>query len=223
MTRSPQPGELGPYQPVSDALVLAAIDRAQRHNPNGYDEGVLWSHLAEHLGFLHAPATTFKLRPQVARLRATGLIERRKARGYTLWRLTRNGRQQLTSAGDNHEDLSLPEAPQHRLWREAQTLAGERIDGLREQLRDTLSQASSLLGSERGGDSEAWLELSGRLLSQCDRLASATYCQREWPEPDDAHADIDSDTRRSFYWEASSEPPPATKPATRHRPTKSPG
>ena len=68
MTTATQPSELGPYTPISDGLVLAAMDRAQRHDPSGYDCGVMWSRLVEHLGFVHASATTFKLRPQVSRL-----------------------------------------------------------------------------------------------------------------------------------------------------------
>lgn len=205
MTITTQQPELGQYRPVSDALLLAAIDRAQRHKANGYDEGVMWSRVAEHLGFVHAPATTLKLRPQVSRLRAAGLVARRKTRGYTVWGLTSDGRKQLANARRKREDLELPEAPQHRLWRHARTTAAERVDVLREQLRGTLREASKLLDSEHGGDSRAWLELAAELRSQCDRLGSATYCLREWPEPDDAHADSDGDSRRSFYWEASSE------------------
>jgi hypothetical protein len=43
MTTTTQPFELGPYTPASDALVLAAMDRAQRHHPHGYEVGVSWS------------------------------------------------------------------------------------------------------------------------------------------------------------------------------------
>jgi hypothetical protein len=169
---------------------------------------VLWSVLAEHLGFVHAPATTFKLGPQVSRLRALGLVERRKARGFTVWRLTGDGRRQLARARRKRENLELPEAPQHRLWRDARATASERINGFRENLRGTLSEAHKLLDSEHGNDSDPWFDLSKRLLSQCERLGSATYCLREWREPDDAHADLDdsssrhSDSRRNFYWGA---------------------
>jgi hypothetical protein len=206
MTSTTQPSELGPYTPVSDALVLAAMDRAQRHNPNGYDYGVLWSRLVEHLGFIHAPATTFKLRPQLSRLRAAGLVEHHKARGYTVWRLTSDGRKQLAKARRKREDLRLPESPQHRLWREARATAAGRIEGIREQLHGTLSEASNLLDAD-SGDSDAWFDLCRRLLKRCERYGSMTYCVREWPEPDDAHADIEdpsgrhSDSRRAFYRE----------------------
>lgn len=213
MTRtSTQPSELGPYKPVSDVLVLAAIDRAQRHNPHGYDHGVLWGALVEHLGFAHSSATTLKLRPQVSRLKAAGLVERGKARGYTLWRLTSDGREQLAKARRKREDVTLPEAPQHRQWRNARASAAERIDVIRERLRDTLSDANTLLDSEQGGDSDSWFALSRRLSTRSSRLASATYCLREWPEPDDARADRDDSTednegRRSFYWKSDDDEP----------------
>lgn len=209
------PSELGPYKPVSDTLVLAAIDRAQRHNPHGYDHGVLWGSLVEHLGFAHSSATTVKLRPQVSRLKAAGLVERGKARGYTLWRLTSNGRQHLAQARRKREDLTLPEAPQHRQWRAARSAATERIDQIRERLRDTLSDANRLLDSAEGGDSDSWFALSGRLSTRSGRLASATYCLREWPEPDDARADRDDSSesnegRRSFYWKSDDDDEPGS-------------
>lgn len=212
MMTSTQPSELGPYKPVADALVLAAIDRAQRHNPHGYDHGVLWSTLGEHLGFVHLPATTVKLRPQVSRLKAAGLVEHRKDQGFTVWRLTSDGRQHLSKARRKREDLTLPEAPQHREWRNARTAAIERIDLIRERLRDTLSDANKLLDSAQGGDSDSWFDLARRLSTRCDRLGSATFCLREWSEPDDAHADPDdssepnSEGRRSFYWLEAAEP-----------------
>lgn len=212
MTTSTQPSELGPYKPVSDALVLAAIDRAQRHNPHGYDHGVLWGILVEHLGFAHSSATTVKLRPQVSRLKAAGMVERGKAQGFTVWRLTNDGRQHLAKARRKREDLTLPEAPQHRAWRNARTAGAERIDRIRERLRDTLRDADKLLESAEGGDSDSWFALSRRLSTRSDRLASATYCLREWPEPDDAHADRDdssedNDGRRSFYWKSDPDEP----------------
>lgn len=189
MKTATQPSELGPYRPVSDSLVLAALDRAQRHSLRGYDHGVRWPRMVEHLGFVHRPDTTFKLRHQVARLRASGLIERRKHEGYTLWRLTSDGRKALTRARRKRDDLTLPEAPQHRVWRSARDAAVEHIDGVREQMRATLADASALLESDTGGDSRAWTNLSYRLHNDASRLAAATYSLREWREPDDARAD----------------------------------
>jgi DNA-binding PadR family transcriptional regulator len=193
MTTTPQPSELGPYTPVRDALVLAAMDRAQRHNPHGYEVGVGWATLVEHLGFVHNPATTRKLRPQVTQLAAAGLVETSKRRGYHVWRLTSDGRKQLAKARRKREDLELPEAPQHRVWRDARATAARRLDGLREQLRRSVNEATTLLDGE--GDSDAYYRLRFRIGPQLERLGAAVYCLREWPEPDDARADVDHDSK----------------------------
>jgi hypothetical protein len=195
MTTTPQPSELGPYTPVSDALVLAALDRAQRHNPHGYEVGVGWPRLVEHLGFVHNAATTRKLRPQVTQLAAAGLVETGKPRGYAVWRLTSDGRKQLAKARRKREDLQLPESPQHRVWRDARATAARRLDGLREQLRRSVSEATTLLDGE--GDSNAYFRLRCRMGSQLERLGAVVYCLREWPEPDDARADVDHDSKYS--------------------------
>lgn len=207
MTTPTQPSELGPYRPVPDALVLAAIDRAERHSTSGHaDAGVLWSRITEHLGFQHTSATSSKLRHQMSRLKTAGLVASKKAHGYPVWMLTSDGRKALAKARRKREDLTLPESPQHRLWATARMAATERIDGLREQLRGTLSEAIDLLDSERGGDSDTWFELHGRLARESEWVAQATYCLREWPEPDDGKADRDddsspySDHRRGHVW-----------------------
>jgi hypothetical protein len=45
--------ELGRFEPVSDAYVLAAIERAERHREREH-EGVMLSDIAEHLGLFMA-------------------------------------------------------------------------------------------------------------------------------------------------------------------------
>ncbi|MHB1860628.1 MAG: hypothetical protein ACYCUM_11075 [Solirubrobacteraceae bacterium] len=147
--------------------------------------------IAEHLGFIPGPATTVKLRPQVDALIASGLIEHAKRHGMERWALTSAGRKQLTRARQAGQPLELPEAPQHRVWREARAAAAERIEEYRRQLRRTLQEANRLLDSEHGSNSDAWFDLAKRLTTLCELVASATYCEREWPEPDDAHPDHD--------------------------------
>ena len=90
------------------------------------------------------------------------MIESRKARGYTHWRLTSDGRKQLAKARRKREDLQLPESPQHRLWRDARATAARRIDGIREQLRATLSEATNLLDAD--GDSDAYFRPRPRIV-----------------------------------------------------------
>jgi hypothetical protein len=47
------------------------------------------------------------------------------------------------------------------MWRHARTLAAEKIDGLRAQVRDTLEDATGVLDSE-GVRSDAWFVLAER-------------------------------------------------------------
>jgi hypothetical protein len=85
---------------------------------------------------------------------------------------------------------ALPESPQHRLWRHSRVIAGEQIDGLRRRLLATLDEARTLLDAAEA-PSDEWFKLAPRLEKACWRLASATYCLREWPEPDEDRADVD--------------------------------
>ncbi len=184
--------ELRSFEPVSDILVLAAIDRGERHSQV---EGVQRAHIAGHLGFVHSAVTTRRLRPQVDALIAAGAVRRFQRGGSNVWGLTSSGRRRLTrarrAAGGS---LGLPESPQHWKWRHARAEAAERFDGLRQEVRDSLKEAQSLLddGQARADD---WIGLSTRLQKRCARLGAATYRLHEWAEPDDMHADIDEPHR----------------------------
>ena len=84
--------ELRRFEPVSDAVVLAAIDRAERHR-GGTGEGARMSNLAEHLGFVHGPWTARGLRLQLDALVEAGALERVKRQGLVLLVLTGEGAQ----------------------------------------------------------------------------------------------------------------------------------
>jgi hypothetical protein len=84
-----------------------------------------------------------------------------------------------------------PEAPQHQRWREAHNAASHRITEFRDELRDALDEAIVLLEADHDADSAAWYATSDRLHQAGRKLASAIYCLREWPEPDDAKPDKD--------------------------------
>jgi hypothetical protein len=183
------PSDLRKAEPVSDELLVAAIERAQRHARHG-EHGALRRDIAEHLGFIHGSATTRKLRPQIDALIAAGLIEYSKLHGLKRWSLTSAGRKRLAQARRAGEPLELPESPQHRYWRQTRTLAGEHVDELRERLRATLKETRELLDSADGGDSDPWFKLARTLCFRCEAIGSATYCLHEWEEPDDARADI---------------------------------
>jgi hypothetical protein len=77
----------------------------------------------------------------------------------------------------------------HRYWREARQLAGEQVQRLRDELRNSLATASALL-KQMPHDSEPWHELAARLKATRLYLSSATHCLYEWPEPVDAVADM---------------------------------
>ncbi len=180
--------ELRRFEPVSDAVVLAAIDRAERHR-GGTGEGARMSNLAEHLGFVHGPWTARGLRLQLDALVEAGALERVKRQGLVLLVLTGKGRRRAARA---RRTVALPESPQYRAWRQTRKKAVERIDGLREDARRAVQDAGRLLDAEEA-DSEALFLLAVRLKEALQYLGSATYCAREWAEPDDALADIDDD------------------------------
>jgi hypothetical protein len=189
--------DLTAVEPVSDAQILAAIDRTEAHDRNQIPDAARWD-IAAHLGFVHNSWTTRQLRPQMDALRAAGRIRDVRRLGLDLVALTSTGRRAVRNARSTGE-VSLPESPQHRIWRHSRTLAGDRIDGFREALRASVTELGALLD---GGQtpSDAWFEFGKRLSAECRRLGSATYCLSEWAEPDDAAADVDKVLGRRNVW-----------------------
>ena len=187
--RQPLDSELGRFEPVSDALVLGAVERAERHRRRE-GEGVMMSDIAEHLGFVHGSWTTRRLRPQFDALIAGGSLARSRRHGVLVWELTDDGRRRLERMRRASEARELPEAPQHRAWRHARATAGERIDGFRAQAREALEEAAMLLGVE-DAPSDAWFGIAEGLQAACWRVGSATHCLHEWREPGDARSDVD--------------------------------
>jgi hypothetical protein len=174
----------------SDELLLAAIDRAERHRVGG-GRGVLLATFKEHLGVARGGWSTRQLRPQLDRLLAESQLEQLRRGGLDIWAITDAGRRRLAAARRADLVPPLPEAPQHRRWREAQAAASERIAGFRGELRGALDEAIAALEADHEADSATWFEFSERLRKKCWLLAAAIHCLREWPEPDDAHADSD--------------------------------
>jgi hypothetical protein len=208
-TDRPEPGErasrqlqdlyradLRPFEPVSDAQILAAIHRAEVHDQHDHASQ---SDIAAHLGFVHNSWTTRRLRPQLDALRSAGHVRDVRRYGLDLLALTDAGSRALAKARSAGE-VVLPESPQHRKWRHSRTLADEWIDGFREQVRDALEEAVSLLDA-RQASSDVWFSVAGRLKTGCWQLGSVTYCLREWPEPDDELADVDEVLGRRNVWQ----------------------
>jgi hypothetical protein len=175
----------------SEDLVLAAIDRAYRHRTNQQNPGVLLADVKTHLGLPRSGAATLRLRPIWENLQTLGLIEQFRLQGNLVWNLTPAGHRRLTAATKT-SDLTLPESPQHSRWKTARTEAAQLIDTLREDLRAALADATRLLANDSEATSTDWYALGERVNNASARLASATHCLTEWPEPDDSTADIDT-------------------------------
>jgi hypothetical protein len=180
----------------SEELLLAAVDRADRHRRRE-EPGALLANIVEHLGRKHAPWISRRLRPKLEALQTAGLIERSRRGEITLWSLTSSGHARLDTLRQTDRLPPLPESPQHRAWREAQAAANDRIDGFRRDLADALAEANRLHHTEPHPSSDTWYQRARDLSHACRTLASATHCHYEWPEPDDATADIDTHRERS--------------------------
>lgn len=183
-------GGLRRFEPVSDEVVFAAIERAERHR-GSKPSGVSLGGIVAHLGFVRSGWTTRQLRPRLDSLLVDGLLSFRRRQGLDCWGLTDAARARLAAARQAGRVEELAESPQHREWRCARTTAAERIDGLRAGARATTDEARGLLDIRERVRSDAWLVLATRLGEICLQLGLATYYLYEWDEPDDAQADID--------------------------------
>jgi DNA-binding PadR family transcriptional regulator len=183
-----------PAEPPSNDLILAAIERAICHRGRNEPAETL-SSIKEHLGLPHNGWTTLQLRPKLEALQTAGLIEKSSRRRKAVWGLTTKGRKRLDAV---RAEVTLPESPQHQRWSEARTAASERIAGFQDNVHGVLEEAIDLLRANRKANSATWFELGDRLHNSCRRLASATYCLREWQEPDDSTADIDDAPHRQM-------------------------
>jgi hypothetical protein len=87
-------------------------------------------------------------------------------------------------------EVDLPDSPQRREWQRGRSEAGEQVECIRKRLADELRDALRLLDSEPT-DASTWHEAAERLTRECRRLGGATFCLREWDEPDDEHPDLE--------------------------------
>jgi hypothetical protein len=176
---------------ISNLLILAAVTRAERHS---HTNGVLWSAVAQHLGFPRGTPRLGRLCAQLDELTTAGALERSWGRRAIIWRLTSKGRRRLSQARRAGRTQELPEAPQHLTWRIAREEAQERIDGLSTQIQRTLTDAQHLLKHGKRSASD-WARLSTTLQRQCAQFGWAIYCLDEWDEPNDDHADASESDR----------------------------
>jgi len=184
----PRPGT----ETLPRPLVLAAMERAQRHSGEGR---FLKGEVIKHLGLRRTATTRRRLWPPFEALGKEGLIVQEVAHGARYWRLTKAGEGQLAAMRRAGEVGELPSSPQRRKWRNARELAAKRIEEIKEDALKALEEANRLLSAAPGPSSEAIGELRARLWWHLERLALATYCLHEWPEPDEALRDPNQNPR----------------------------
>ena len=179
--------ELSPVSPP-EIIILAAVERAARHEQS--DE-VATTCVAEHLGFEPTKKAIRLLHSRLDRLRDEGSLTRVARDGADAWLLTSEGRAELEEGYEAEEGGELPEAPQHRAWREARVAAAVRLEGFKDEIGTMLEEATELLAQARPARSSEWIAVSQRLSSAAWRVGSATHCLYEWIEPDDDFPDVD--------------------------------
>jgi hypothetical protein len=191
MTKTPD--HVVTNDPVLDALVLAAVERAERHRVLSIDGVPAWEVL-EHLNIAKRSAAARRVKARIAVLVAEGALERSREHGIPLSKLTTAGRQRLQAA--RRRTLpELPESPQHRRWRQAQALAEQERERVHLSVEDLWEELDHLLVARvnPGPTSDAWFQIADRLARACWLLGSMSHCLHEWPEPDDEHLDRDDE------------------------------
>jgi hypothetical protein len=181
--------EQGPYEPVADEMILAAIERAIRHGT----EEVWIATVGEHLGFKQTAHNTRRLRRDLERLSTppNSYVERSERLGRKYWTLTARGMGWLVRQRKKGNVDTLPESPQHRQWRRARATAAERINRFRELLSDVTEEAETAETAFTAPPSAVWFELGKRLAAAFWLVGSAIYCRDEWDEPADERFDSD--------------------------------
>jgi hypothetical protein len=177
----------------ADETLLAAIRRAALHDPRGRGRAPIWT-LLEHLDIPRRTLRARSFRARLLALERRGWLEQRSTRGIPMWALTSSGTRRLKRSERAGFEITLPESPQHRTWREARTLATQEIERFAERVRASTAEAALLAQSDRPEEvmSDRWLELGARMARDVRLLASAQHCLREWPEPGEDSADVDT-------------------------------
>ena len=186
---------LDPRLPPAPELALAAVERAIRHDRDAR-RAVSARAILAHLGIRPRSAAARGLAPVLAQLCADGLLAHERRRGVPRWALTGAGRELARRRRRGLRRPALPESPQHAAWRGARRTAALEIARLRGVLAGTLAEGRERLAAPRPPHSDDWLALGERLRGDCRRMASASHCLYEWPEPNDERADVDTHVER---------------------------
>lgn len=191
MSKPQRPPRSYEAEQASRDLLMAALERAVRHRATGSPAAPLWA-ILDHLALTRRSGAARDVRASLRALREAGLIELSRPHGVQAWELTASGRRRLRRVQLSGSLAPLPEAPQHREWRLARTLAAEEIERFVRGLREGLERAGQLLESDPPAPSDVWLELADALRHDCRRVGSAIYCLYEWAEPSDELPDDDT-------------------------------
>ncbi len=175
-----------PQEEVSDDLILAAVERVERHSAR---RGATMSLIRDHLGLPQRSGAGRKVRVRVLALADTGVLEHLRRHGRDLWTPTSAAKGRLRRAKGIADEL--PESPQHQRWARAHRLAEQEMDRFEASLRSSLEEAAALLDADTLAPSDAWFALSRRLEHRARRLGSAIHCLHEWAEPSDDAPDLD--------------------------------
>ncbi len=179
-----------PPEGPSEDLVMAAIERAVRHRAADAPSVPAWA-ILEHLDVPRRSGAARHVRAVLVSLAQAARVEPSRAHGVEVWALTDAGRRRLQRLRRAGSIPPLPESPQHREWRQANTAAAQEAARFASILRERLGEAVSLLDADPPPHSDAWLELADTLRGACRRLGSSIHCLYEWPEPTDELADVD--------------------------------
>ncbi|HLH13363.1 MAG TPA: hypothetical protein VKV16_01135, partial [Solirubrobacteraceae bacterium] len=120
---APAPAGPHPARPT-DELVLAAVERAARHDARGCPAVPVWT-ILEHLDVRRRSAVARHVRTRLDALAAAGLLESARRHGVATWALTAAGVRRLRLARRAGRQPVLSESPQHRAWRAARTAAAQ--------------------------------------------------------------------------------------------------
>jgi hypothetical protein len=174
----------------SDVLVLAALERAQRHQALAGEAVPIWK-ILEHLDVSRRSAVGRGVRASVHALTTSGLVRHSRRHGVEVWRLTQSGRRCLRRAYEAGGVGELPESPQHRAWRNARSTAEQEFARVRRDLGEAVVEMFFELDGDPPASSDVWFGLGERLRRRVWVFGSMTHCLYEWAEPGDARADID--------------------------------
>jgi hypothetical protein len=174
-----------------DVLVLAAVDRAQRHRQGEPGGPVITGDIYRHLDVRRSSGVGRRLRKRILALEEAGLLEQQRRRGAQVWQLTPAGRRRLRQTRKAGEVGELPESPQHMSWRNAHSTAAAEIERTRGELREHAEELLRLLDSDQVVSSDVWFGLGADLGRLVWVVGSMTHCLCEWREPEDAQAESD--------------------------------